>query len=212
MTEPKLLDRLRAAVRVRHYSRRTEAAYIQWTRRYVRFHGTRHPAEMGAPEMARFLSHLACEQGVAASTQNQALNALVFLYRHVLDQPLGNVEGLVRAKRPARLPTVLTRAEATAVLDHLTGTERLVASLLYGAGLRLLESLRLRVKDVDFTMHSLTVRDGKGHKDCVTVLPERLHAPLQAHLRNVRTLHQNDLQAGFGSVYLDFPRFDGHGV
>lgn len=162
----------------------------------------RHPAEMGGPEVARFLSYLASERGVAASTQNQALNALVFLYRHVLEQPLGEMEGIVRAKRPTRLPTVLTRAEANVVLDQLGGTERLVASLLYGSGLRLLESLRLRVKDVDFTMNQLIVRDGKGRKDRATMLPDRLHASLRSHLRNVRRFHEDDLQAGFGAVYL----------
>lgn len=149
---PKLLDLVRQAIGVRHYSRRTEEAYVGWTKRFVLFHGKRHPSTMGAAEVATFLTHLAVEGHVAASTQNQALNALVFLYRHVLDQPLGNTEDVVRAKRPQKLPVVFTRAEAAAVLDQMTGTHRLVAALLYGSGLRLLEALRLRVKDFDYSL------------------------------------------------------------
>jgi integrase len=172
--EAKLLDRVRAAIRVRHYSRRTEEAYVGWVRRFVVFHEMTHPREMGAPEVAAFLTHLARHRRVAASTQNQALNALVFLYRHVLDTPLGNLEGVVRAKKPRRLPVVFTREEVRRVLRHLEGRHRLVAGLLYGSGLRLLEALRLRVRDVDFGAGHLVVRDGKGGKDRVAILPERL--------------------------------------
>jgi integron integrase len=202
VSEPKLLDRLRAALRVRHYSRRTEMAYVHWTRRFVLFHGTRHPAEMAEPEIARFLSHLASVDRVSASTQNQALQALLFLYRHVLDRPLGELDGVVRVRRPARVPTVLTRTEVDAILDRLEGTPRLVASLLYGSGLRLLEALRLRVKDIDFAMGQLVIRDGKGRKDRITMLPQRLHAPIRAQLQMARLLHEQDLAAGYGAVYV----------
>lgn len=167
----KLLDELRAAIRVRHYSRRTEEAYVRWTLRFVRFHGTRHPAEMGPAEVRDFLSHLASHADVAASTQNQALAALLFLYRHVLGREPGDLGEIVRAKRPARLPTVLSRDEVRRLLAHLHGPPSLVARLLYGSGLRLLEALRLRVKDLDFERFQLTVRDGKGAKDRVTMLP-----------------------------------------
>ncbi len=199
-----LLDQLRAAARVRHFSRRTEEAYVGWTYRYIRFHGTRHPAEMGAREVAAFLSHLAVRGNVAASTQNQALAALLFLHREVLAQEIGDLDGLVRAKKPARLPVVLTRGEVKLVLSNLTGTPSLVGRLLYGSGLRLLEALRLRVKDLDFEERALLVRAGKGAKDRVTMLPDRLIGPLREHLRGVRTVHRRDLPAGFGTVYLPY--------
>jgi integron integrase len=202
MPEPKLLDQVREAIRVRHYSRRTEDAYVRWVLRFVKFHGTRHPAELGNTEIEDFLSHLATRRRVAAATQNQALNALVFLYRDVLKEPFPDLEEVVRAKRPARLPVVLTREEARRVLDLLEGTPALVAGLLYGSGLRLLEALRLRVKDVGFPESQLLVRDGKGQKDRVTVLPTRVAATLRLHLRSVRLTHQTDLAAGHGSVYL----------
>lgn len=174
-----------------------------WVRRYVVFHGKRHPSELGAAEVAAFLTHLAVRGKVAASTQNQALNALVFLYRHVLEQPLPDeLDGIVRAKKPARLPVVLTRDEVQRVLSQLEGVYALVGGLLYGSGLRLLEALRLRVKDLDSAPRQLTVRDGKGAKDRVTMLPERLVEPLQAHLRGVRHLHRQDLGAGNGAVHL----------
>ena len=169
---PKLLDRVRAAIRTRHYSIRTEEAYVAWIRRYILYHRKRHPAAMGAEEVNAFLSHLAVEGSVSASTQAQALSALVFLYRHVLEDPLPWLQEIVRADRPARLPAVLSREEVSALFSHLEGTERLVASLLYGAGLRLLEALRLRVKDVDFAAGLLVVRQGKGGKDRRTMLPE----------------------------------------
>jgi integron integrase len=202
-SEPKLLDRMRDAIRVRHYSIRTEEAYLRWGVRVVRFHGTRHPGELGAAEIRAFLTHLAVQGRVAASTQNQALNALVFLYRHVLEIPFPDVEeGVVRAKKPKRLPTVFTRAEVRAVLQNLQGTPWLVASLMYGSGLRLLECLRRCVKDIETGSRQVSVRDGKGAKDRVSVLPESVVVPLERHLARVRTLHAEELEAGYGTVYL----------
>ena len=200
---PRLLDQVRNAIRVRHYSIRTEQAYVGWVRRFVVFHGKRHPSELGAEEVAAFLTHLAVRGRVAASTQNQALNALAFLYRHVLEQPLpDDLDGIARAKKPARLPVVLTRDEVQRLLAELEGTHALVGGLLYGSGLRLLEALRLRVKDLDWGHHQLVVREGKGAKDRVTMLPERLETPLREHLRHVRLLHRRDLGAGHGAVHL----------
>ncbi|HUP01019.1 MAG TPA: integron integrase [Gemmatimonadota bacterium] len=199
---PRLLDQVRAAIRVRGYSRRTEKAYVGWIRRYVRFHGTRHPRELAEPEVSQFLTYLAVEQKVSASTQNQALSAILFLYRHVLEQELDWLDGLVRARRPARLPVVLTRSETSAVLDGLRGTPRLMASLLDGAGLRILECARLRVKDVDLERREIVIRDGKGQKDRITVLPVALQHPLRTHLEKIRRQHQDDLAQGFGSVEL----------
>jgi len=200
--QPRLLDRVREAIRTRHYSRRTERAYAGWIRRFVLFHGKRHPQEMGEAEVTAFLSHLATRRHVSASTQNQALSALLFLYRVVLGRDLGWLDHLVRAKRPTRVPTVLSRGEVTALLGELDGTARLVASLLYGAGLRLLEGLRLRVKDLDFERNEITVRDGKGRKDRVTLLPAAAREPLRRHLERVRRLHERDLARGLGSVAL----------
>ncbi len=202
MSQPKLLDQVRSAIRVRHYSIRTEEAYTRWIRRFIVHHGKRHPSELGAGEVSAFLSHLATAEKVAASTQNQALNALVFLYRQVLDEPFPGLEQVVRAKKPSRVPVVFTREEVRAVLAQLEGTNRLVAGLLYGAGLRLMEALRLRVKDLDFEMGQLTIRDGKGAKDRVTMLPERLARPLRQHLAGVERQHEEDLERGYGSVYL----------
>jgi integron integrase len=199
---PRLLDLVRQAARLRHLSLRTEQAYVGWVRRFVRFHGTRHPRELGAEEVRTFLSHLAIDRAVAASTQNQALAALLFLYRDTLGLPLGEIEGVERARRPKRLPTVLTPGQVRLVLAELDGTPALVAALLYGAGLRLLEALRLRVKDLDFEMHAITVRDGKGGKDRVTVLPDALLPPLRLHLNRVRATHLRDLATGHGAVYL----------
>jgi integron integrase len=202
MTAPKLLDQVRAAIRTRHFSIRTEEAYVRWTRRFIRHHGTRHPATMGAAEIEEFLTHLAVNEGVSASTQNQALNALVFLYRSVLGTEFPTLGSVVRAKKPARLPTVFTRDEVTRVLDRVEGTNGLVARLLYGAGLRLLEALRLRVKDLDFGARQILVRDGKGRKDRVTMLPAPLAVPLELHLGSVRLIHEEDLRLGFGAVHL----------
>jgi integron integrase len=199
---PRLLDRVSAAIRVRHYSRRTEKAYRSWIRRFVVFHGKRHPAEMGAEEVTAFLSDLAVRRRVAASTQNQALSALVFLYREVLDRDLPWLDDLVRAKRPLRVPTVLSRDEVSALLGRLHGAPWLVASLLYGSGLRLLEALRLRVKDLDLKRGEIVVRSGKGDKDRRTLLPASLRRPLSAQLERVERQHESDLAAGAGSVAL----------
>ncbi len=200
--EPRLLDRLREALRLRHYSLRTEEAYVDWARRYVLFHGKRHPRELGAAEVAGFLSHLARERHVAAATQNQAKAALLFLYRNVLEVELPWLDEVVQAKGARRLPVVLTPGEVAVLLGQMEGVMGLVAGLLYGTGMRLLEGLRLRVKDLDFERLELVVREGKGAKDRVTVLPERLKGPLQAQLATVRALHARDLAEGFGEVWL----------
>jgi integron integrase len=188
-------------LRVKRYSIRTEQAYLDWIRRFILFHKKRHPAEMGEEEIAAFLSHLAVNRRVSASTQNQALCALLFLYQQVLEQKLEFID-LQRAKRPPKIPVVFTRAEARAVLAHLKGDYRLMAHLLYGSGLRLLECLRLRVKDIDFGYRQITVRESKGLRERVTLLPERLCRPLQAHLARIKELHRQDLGRGGGAVYL----------
>jgi integron integrase len=200
--KPRLLDQVRAAIRRNHYSRRTEECYLYWIRSYIYFTGKRHPATLGAAEVTAFLNELAVARKVAAATQNQALSALLFLYREVLEVPLPWLDGLTRAKRPVRLPVVLSVAEVGALLAQLEGTKWLMASLLYGAGLRLNECLQLRVKDLDFSYQSVLVRDGKGRKDRVTMLPERLVDPLHQHLGHVKRLHARDLQAGYGEVAL----------
>jgi len=199
----KLLDQLREALRLKHYSYRTEEAYVDWVRRFILFHGKRHPAEMGAPEIHAFLAHLAQEKNVSASTQNQALSALLFLYREVLHKEMDPVL-LPSAKRPQRLPTVLTRDEVLRLLSHLDGTYKLMAQLLYGSGLRLMECLRLRIKDIDFEYRTITVRDGKGEKDRVVPLPEAVIPQLRRQIEWVRLLHEEDLAAGDGEVYLPY--------
>ena len=199
---PRLLDRVRAEIRLRHYSPRTEKAYVGWIRRYILFHGVRHPDEMGAGEVSLFLSHLATRRQVSASTQNQAFSALLFLYREVLDRELAGLGSVVRAKRPVRLPLVLTRAEVARVLSLMQGVARLMASLMYGGGLRVLECCRLRVKDLDFARGAITVRDGKGCKDRMTVMPAKLAGPLREHLERMRRQHQTDLARNAGSVAL----------
>jgi integron integrase len=199
---PKLLDRVRAAIRARHYSLRTEEAYVGWVRRFILFHHKRHPAEMGEPEINQFLTHLAVADNVAASTQNQALSGILFLYQEVLGRDLDRIEGVVRAKKPVRLPVVLTRDEVRDLLEAMTGAPRLVALLLYGGGLRLLEALRLRVQDLDLDSQQITIRDGKGQKDRVTMLPTIAKPLLIEHLRRVRQTHQQDLRQGVGSVFL----------
>lgn len=201
-TSPRLLGRLRGALRAGHYSVRTEQAYVAWTRRYVRFHGLRHPGELGAGAVGAFLRDLAVPGRVSASTQNQALAALAFLYRHVLGVPLAALDGVPRAKRPERVPCVLTRDEVRAVLGELSGASQLVALVLYGSGVRLLEALRLRVKDVDFGRGELVVRGGKGAKDRVTVLPERVREPLARHLAQVRQLYAADAAGPGARVWL----------
>lgn len=199
---PKLLERMRIHLRTRHYSIRTEEAYIDWARRFILFHGKRHPRDMGAVEVEAFLSHLAVERHVSASTQNQAKAALLYLYKQVLEIDLPWLNEAVQAKRPKRLPVVLTPTEVRELLLHMDGTTCLIAQLLYGTGMRLLEALRLRVKDVEFARREIVVREGKGNKDRVTVLPENLMAPLQAQLQKARLLHEKDLAAGLGRVYL----------
>jgi integron integrase len=200
--EKRLVERVREAIRARHYSRRTEQAYWYWIRQFIFFHGKRHPAQMGAAEVTAFLSWLATERDVAAATQGQALSALLFLYQQVLGTRLPWLDELVRAQRPVRLPTVLSEAQVRRLLDALEGGARLMAGLLYGAGLRQIECLTLRVKDVDFAYRQILVRDGKGSKDRVTMLPEGLVQPLQAHLGKVRALHQRDRKEGYGEVFL----------
>ena len=202
--KPKLLDQVRTSIRRKHYSIRTEEAYVDWIKRYIFFHQKRHPAEMSAPEIEQFLNYLAVQQKVAASTQNQALSALVFLYREVLGKEIGVMENLERAKQPQRLPVVLTETEVRHVLAHLEGRNWLMASLLYGAGLRLMECLRLRVKDIDFEYRQITVRDGKGNKDRVTMLPEASVELLKHQLEKARILHSHDLAEDFGAVYLPY--------
>jgi integron integrase len=199
---PRLLDQVRELIRVRHYSIRTEEAYVQWIRRFILFHGKRHPREMGAPELTSFLSSLAVQHKVAASTQNQALHAILFLYRDVLKVDLPWLDDVQRARKPQRLPVVFTREEVKALLAQLQGTTWLMAMLTYGSGLRLLECLRLRVKDVDFHCKQLLVRDAKGQKDRVTMLPNSLIEPMRTHLARIRRLHEFDLREGFGRVYL----------
>jgi integron integrase len=198
--KPKLLDQLHEAIRIRHLSPRTEEAYRHWIKRYLFFHHLRHPLEMGEREINAFLSHLAVQERVSASTQNQALAALLFLYRHVLKLEIGNLGQVIRAKRPRRLPVVLTQDEVKAVLANLSADKWLIASLLYGAGLRLMECLRLRVQDLDFARHEITVRDGKGAKDRITLLPQSLIDPLRDHLRKVKSVHELDLAEGWGRV------------
>ncbi|MFT7724518.1 MAG: integron integrase [Roseateles sp.] len=199
---PKLLDQMRSHLRTRHYSFRTEEAYVDWARRFILFHGKRHPQEMGAAEVEAFLSHLAVERQVAAATQNQAKAALLYLYKQVLEIDLPWLDEVVQARRPRRLPVVLTPTEVRELLLHVDGTAGLVAQLLYGTGMRLMEALRLRVKDVEFARREILVREGKGNKDRVTVLPENLMAPLRAQLDKARALHEKDLAAGLGRVYL----------
>ena len=200
--KPRLLDRVREAVRARHYSRRTEKTYVAWVRRYILFHGKRHPAEMGGAEVTRFLTSLAVDGNVAASTQNQALSALLFLHRDVLEQDLPWLDNVVRAKGAQRLPVVLTRAEVSAVIHQLQGTPRLMAILMYGAGLRLLECARLRIQDVDFASNQIVVRAGKGNKDRVSMLPGAVKADLFRHLHGVKRQHERDLDHGAGWVEL----------
>lgn len=203
-TPPKLLDQVRERLRLKHYSIRTEQAYVEWTKRFIFFHGKRHPAQMGAAEVETFLTHLAVKNKVSASTQNQAKSALLFLYREVLEQKLEWLEKVTQAKTAKRLPVVLTVREVQAVLKRLSGTHWLLASLLYGSGLRLMEAVRLRVKDVEFIRREIIVREGKGNKDRVTMLPASVIEPLKLHLAKVKLLHAQDVAAGVAGVYLPF--------
>ncbi|WP_173068955.1 integron integrase [Sulfurimicrobium lacus] len=201
---PKLLDQVRDKLRVKHYSIRTEQTYVDWIKRYIFFHGKRHPKDMGAHDVEAFLTHLAVNGKVAASTQNQAKSALLFLYREVLEIQLPWLDNVTQAKAPKRLPVVLTMSEVQSVLSRLRGTHALIASLLYGGGMRLMEAVRLRVKDVEFARHEIVVREGKGFKDRVTMLPEAMVVPLKAYLARVKAMHDEDLAQGFGEVYLPF--------
>jgi len=198
----KLLDLVRETLRRKHYSIRTEEAYVHWIRQYILFHNKRHPAEMGLPEIQAFLTHLAVDKNVAPSTQNQALAALLFLYREVLHIELEGPLESVRARKPKRLPVVLTREEVRRVIACMSGVHQLMAKILYGAGLRLMECVRLRVQDLDFHYQTILVRDGKGAQDRITVLPASVIPALQEHLAYVRQLHEADLALGYGEVYL----------
>lgn len=206
MTQPpkKLLDQVRDAIRVRHYSYRTEEAYVQWVRRFILFHNKQHPKDMGAAEVEAFLTHLAVQERVAASTQNQAFSALLFLYQQVLRLDLDESINAVRAKRPKQLPTVLTKAEVRSVVARMSGVPQLIIQVLYGSGVRINEGLSLRVKDIDFAQHQIIVRNPKGYESRVTMLPTSLVEPLKLHLERVRRAHQQDLDRGYGSVHLPF--------
>lgn len=199
---PRLLDAVREQIRLRNFSIRTEQVYVDWCKRFILFHGKRHPAEMGSPELEAFLTHLAIQRNVSAGTQNQARSAVLFMYRHVLNMQLPWLTEVVRAKASQHLPVVLTHREVKALLDELSGVHALVASLLYGTGMRLLEGLRLRIKDIDFERREVLVRCGKGAKDRVTVLPENLVFPLQQQVAMARAQHLQDLAAGLGEVWL----------
>lgn len=201
-TNLKLLDQVRQAIRMRHYSPKTEEAYVGWIKRFILFHPKRHPAEMVEKEIGQYLSALATQSRVSASTQNQALNAVLFLYHEVLGKKLGYVNGVVRAKRSRRLPVVLTREEVKALLSRLDETEGLMATLLYDAGLRLMECCRLRVKDIDFARNQIVVRAGKGNKDRYTMLPATVNEPLVRHLEGMKRQHRHDLERGLGRVVL----------
>ena len=205
MEQPKkLLDQVRDVLRLKHYSHRTEQSYVDWIKRFILFHHKRHPQDLGRAEIEAFLTYLAVEGNVAASTQNQALSALLFLYREVLRIELDGPLDAIRAKKPARLPIVLTRAEVHQVIEGMTGTYQLMAKLLYGSGLRLMECVRLRVKDIDFEQREIIVRDPKGGHERVTMLSASLVTPLQEHLKRVKLLYEQDLAAGYGQVYLPY--------
>jgi integron integrase len=198
------MEQVRHTLRTKHYALRTEESYVNWIRRFIFYHHKRHPYQMNSAEIEDFLTYLAVQQHVAASTQNQALCALLFLYNDVLRQPLDYPIDAVRAKQPTRLPVVLSQTEAQHLIANLSGTNQLLAKLLYGSGLRVMECLRLRVKDIDFDQHQIIVRCGKGDKDRDTILPDSLIAPLRRQLRHARALHQNDLEQGCGRVYLPY--------
>jgi integron integrase len=198
----KLLDQVRDLIRLKHYSIRTEKSYVSWIKRFIIYHNKQHPEDMGEKEIENFLTHLAVDLNVASSTQNQAFNALLFLYREVLNIDLKNTINAVRAKKPQRVPTVMTKSEALKVIGAMDGIQKLMTMLIYGSGLRQMECVRLRVKDIDFAMNQIVVRDGKGLKDRVTVLPENAKSDLKAHLEKIKLLHKDDLLKGYGRVYL----------
>lgn len=200
--KPKLLTQLKESLRARHYSRRTEQAYCYWIKRFIFFHNIRHPEEMAEPEINAFLTYLAVKEKVSASTQNQALSALLYLYRHVIGREIGDIGDVIRARKPKRLPVVMTQEEVKAVLSNMEGDKWLMASLMYGSGLRLMECLRLRVQDIDFGKNEIHVRDGKGSKDRITMLPSSLKPRFQEHLKRVKVIHERDLADGWGRVQL----------
>jgi integron integrase len=202
MEGKRLLEQVRDKIRTKHYSIRTEEAYLHWVKRYILFNGKRHPREMGGKEVESFLTHIAVHGKVSASTQNQAKSALLFLYKNVLEVDLPWMTDIVSAKSPQRLPVVLTRSEVTAVLSQVSGTSGLMLRLIYGTGMRIMECLRLRVKDLDFERYEIVVREGKGAKDRVTMLPQSLAPPIREHLLRVKELHDIDLRDGFGEVYM----------
>ena len=202
--KPKLLDEVRDVIRRKHYSIRTEQAYIDWIKRFIIYHGKRHPGQMAEEEVAEFLTHLARDLNVAASTQNQALSALLFLYREVLRREIGWREKVERAKKTPKLPVVLSRGEVKQIFAHLHGVPKLMAGLLYGSGLRLMKCVRLRIKDVGFALAQINVRDAKGGRDRITMLPLNMSEPLRRHLSRVKAQHEQDLEDGFGSVHLPF--------
>jgi integron integrase len=204
MVKSILLNQMINTIRAKHYSIRTEQSYVSWVNRFIRFHQKKHPINMGEPEITSFLNYLAVKQKVAASTQNQALSAILFLYNEVLNKEIKNIDNVVRAKRSQKLPVVFSRNEVKKLLLQLEGTKWLMAAMLYGSGLRLMECIRLRVKDVDFHYQQISVRDGKGQKDRITVLPQKINIPLKEHLDRVRFLHKTDLKKGYGEVYLPF--------
>ena len=215
MTKPRLIDQTRNVLRVFHYSIRTEENYIQWIKRFIFFHNKRHPKDMGEKEIRSFLTHLAVDKHVSASTQNQALSAILFLYKRVLELDLDWIDNVVRAKRPKRLPVVLSKGEVNAILNAITGVNGLIVKMLYGTGMRLMEVMRLRVQDIDFEQNQIIVRSGKGDKDRITMLPEILIDELKQQLAYVRDVHKKDLSEGFGRVYLPFAldrKYPGAGV
>jgi len=202
--KPKLLDQLREAIRSRHYSRRTETSYCNWVKRYIYFHDVCHQAEMAEPEINAFLTHLAVKEKVSASTQNQALSALLFLYRHVIGREIGDLGEVIRARRPLRIPVVLTKDEIRKILAQIKGDKWLMACIMYGSGLRLMECLRLRMQDLDLQSSTVTVRDGKGNKDRVTMLPSSIKKPLLEHIKKIRKIHENDVKNGYGKVFMPY--------
>jgi len=202
MPQPKLLDRIRETMRLKHMSIRTEEAYVYWIKQFILFHNKRNPETMSAPEIRSYLSHLAKDKDVSASTQNLALNSIMFLYTHVVKKEIGSLKDIERANRPKRLPIVFSQNEVLIILSTMKETPQLVAGLLYGSGLRLMECLRLRIQDIDFDRDQILVRSGKGDKDRVTLLPQRLKEPLRNHIAWVKHLHNRDLEQGFGDVYI----------
>ncbi len=201
---PKLLEQMQVVIRTKHYSLRTEESYLQWVRRFILFHHKRHPREMGASDVEAYLSHLAVKRNVSSGTQNQALSAILFLYKEVLKIELPWLDGIVRARRPSRLPVVLSSDEVARLLAAIEGTHGLMARLMYGTGMRLMEMIRLRVKDLDFELNQIVVRDGKGAKDRITMLPQSLKSTLKDHLRHVKALHESDLREKRGETILPY--------